>query len=114
MAHSGAVVAKIAKIVPGNGPISYRRLDTDLARTIIAGHRALPVHPWLGRTISVREAAVLQGFSLGYVFCGERSDQPLHVAYAVSPLSRPASRPTCTRRSGRRRDGLASPQPARR
>lgn len=85
MAHSDAVVSKIAKIVPGNGPISYRRLDTDLARTIIAGHRALPVHPWLDRTISVREAALLQGFSLGYVFCGKRSDQPLQVANAVPP-----------------------------
>lgn len=85
MAHSDSVVAKISKIVPGNGPISYRRLDTDLARTIIAGHRALPVHPWLDRTISVREAALIQGFALGYVFCGRRSDQPLQVANAVPP-----------------------------
>lgn len=85
MAHSERVVAKIAEIVPGNGPISYRRLDADLARTIIAGHRALPVHPWLDRTMSVREAALIQGFRLGYVFCGKRSDQPLQVANAVPP-----------------------------
>lgn len=85
MAHSQRVVAKISQIVPGNGPISYRRLDTDLARTIIAGHRALPVHPWLDRTMSVREAALVQGFHLGYVFCGKRSDQPLQVANAVPP-----------------------------
>lgn len=85
MAHSEPVVAKISAIVPGNGPISYRRLDTDLARTIIAGHRALPVHPWLDRTLSVREAALIQGFRLGYVFCGKRSDQPLQVANAVPP-----------------------------
>lgn len=85
MAHCDRVVAKISKIVPGNGPISYRRLDIDLARTIIAGHRALPVHPWLDRAISVREAALIQGFAMGYVFCGRRSDQPLQVANAVPP-----------------------------
>lgn len=85
MAHSDRVVVKISEIVPGNGPISYRRLDADLARTIIAGHRALPVHPWLDRTMSVREAALVQGFHLGYVFCGKRSDQPLQVANAVPP-----------------------------
>lgn len=86
MAHSPAVVEKISKIVPGNGPISYRRLETDLARTLIAGHRAMPVHPWLDRTISVREAALIQGFPLDYVFCGPRSEQPLQVANAVPPL----------------------------
>lgn len=85
MAHSERVVAKISKIEPGNGPISYRRLDADLARTIIAGHRALPVHPWLDRTMSVREAALVQGFRLDYVFCGKRSEQPLQVANAVPP-----------------------------
>lgn len=85
MAHSDDVVSKIAKITPGSGPLSYRRLAMDLAQTVIAGHRALPVHPWLDRTISVREAALIQGFPLEYVFCGPRSTQPLQVANAVPP-----------------------------
>ena len=79
MRHSRRVIDKIAKIKPGKGPISYRRLQRDLARTLVAGHRALPVHPWLDRTISVREAARIQGFSDSYVFCGPRSNQPLQV-----------------------------------
>jgi len=85
MRHSERVVKKIRKLQPGQGPISYRRLDEDAARTLIAGHRALPVHPWLHRTISVREAARIQGFRDDYVFCGPPSEQPLQVANAVPP-----------------------------
>lgn len=83
MRHSAEVVDKIAAIAPGGGPISYRRLESDIARTLVAGHRALPVHPWLDRTISVREAARIQGFPDSYVFCGPRANQPLQVANAV-------------------------------
>lgn len=85
MAHSQRVVDKISRIGPGEGPISYRRLDRDIARTLVAGHRALPVHPWRDRTISVREAACIQGFADDYVFAGTRSNQPLQVANAVPP-----------------------------
>lgn len=85
MRHSPGVVAKIEAIEAGKGPISYRRLERDVARTLVAGHRAMPVHPWLHRTISVREAARIQGFGDGYVFCGPRAEQPLQVANAVPP-----------------------------
>jgi DNA (cytosine-5)-methyltransferase 1 len=85
MKHSAPVVAKIAGIRPGKGPLSYRRLDEDAAPTLIAGHRALPVHPWEDRTISVREAARIQGFDDAFVFCGPRAAQPIQVANAVPP-----------------------------
>jgi DNA (cytosine-5)-methyltransferase 1 len=86
MQHCKQVIDKITAITAGEGPISYRRLHEDLARTIVAGHRALPVHPYLHRTISVREAARIQGFGDTHVFCGSRSQQPLQVANAVPPL----------------------------
>jgi DNA (cytosine-5)-methyltransferase 1 len=85
MDHSPRVITKIKAITPGSGPISYRRLHPDMARTIVAGHRALPVHPSLHRTLSVREAARIQGFNDDHVFCGSRSQQPLQVANAVPP-----------------------------
>jgi len=85
MRHSEQVIERIASFKPGEEPISYRRLGPTEARTIIAGHRALPVHPVEHRTISVREAAVVQGFPLDYFFCGPRAEQPLQVANAVPP-----------------------------
>lgn len=85
MAHGSWVVKKIRRIKAGEGPISYRRLEPEEARTLIAGHRALPVHPTRHRTISAREAAVIQGFPSDYVFLGPRGRQPLQIANAVPP-----------------------------
>ncbi|MDQ2761330.1 MAG: DNA (cytosine-5-)-methyltransferase [Actinomycetota bacterium] len=85
MRHSDRVLRRIAGFKAGEEPISYRRLGPVEARTVVAGHRALPVHPVEHRTISVREAAVVQGFPLDYFFCGPRAEQPLQVANAVPP-----------------------------
>jgi DNA (cytosine-5)-methyltransferase 1 len=85
MAHGCWVIKKIRRIKAGEGPISYRRLEAEEARTLIAGHRALPVHPTRHRTISAREAAVIQGFPRNYVFLGPRGRQPLQIANAVPP-----------------------------
>lgn len=85
MAHGEWVIRKIRRIKAGEGPISYRRLEPEEARTLIAGHRALPVHPTRHRTISAREAAVIQGFPPDYVFLGPRGRQPLQIANAVPP-----------------------------
>jgi DNA (cytosine-5)-methyltransferase 1 len=85
MRHSDEVIEKIARIKPGKGPLSYRRLDGVEASTLIAGHRAMPVHPQLNRTISAREAALIQGFPLDYFFCGPRASHPLQIANAVPP-----------------------------
>ena len=85
MTHSKRVIAKMRGITGGEGPISYRRIPRVNANTLIAGHRALPVHPTLHRTISAREAACVQSFPENYVFLGPPANQPLQVANAVPP-----------------------------
>jgi DNA (cytosine-5)-methyltransferase 1 len=85
MDHSRKVVKKIRDVRPGEGPLSYRRVHKDFARTVVAGHRALPVHPTANRALSVREAARIQGFPDSYVFLGPRASQPLQVANAIPP-----------------------------
>lgn len=85
MFHSDRVIRKISRIRGSEAHLSYRRLSRQYASTIIAGHRALPVHPTMHRTISVKEAALIQGFDIDYVFMGARSNQPLQVANAVPP-----------------------------
>ena len=122
MKHAEHVIAKIRNLQPGTGPISYRRLHQDLARTIVAGHRALPVHPFLDRTISVREAARIQGFADEHVFAGSRSQQPLQVANAVPPplaqavaeaLLFAAEATGSASRAKRRKKATADPPPGR-
>lgn len=87
MRHSKHVIERIASFWENRetGPISYRRVARTYAQTIIAGHRALPVHPTRHRTLSVREAACIQTFPRGYQFLGPRAEQPLQVANAVPP-----------------------------
>ena len=86
MAHNASVIKKIRGICCGEGPLSYRRLSTQLAHTIIAGHRAMPVHPRQHRTITVREAARLQTLPDTFRFLGPHSQQPLQVANVVPYL----------------------------
>jgi DNA (cytosine-5)-methyltransferase 1 len=86
MLHSARVIAKINRIKPGEGPLSYRKLHPDrLAKTLICGHRALPCHYAVPRTITAREAARIQGFPDEYRFIGSKGHQMQQVANAVPP-----------------------------
>lgn len=61
-----------------------KRLPLDLPSvTLVPGHYAFPVHPMLPRTITVREAARLQGFSDKTMFLGSRVNQAQMVGNAV-------------------------------
>ena len=85
MHHSPATKKRLRSLRPG-GPLSYRRLVPDQpASTLVAGHRAFPVHPSEPRAISVREGARIQGFPDSFLFRGSRTSQIQQVANAVPP-----------------------------
>ena len=86
MQHSQAVRKKIAGIKPGTGPMSYRRLHPNrLSNTLFSGHRAPPAHYSQSRSITVREAARLQGFPDDFRIYGIFSKQMEQVTNAVPP-----------------------------
>lgn len=65
----------------------YRRLSRHHpATTMVPGHNAFPVHPFLPRTLTVREAARIQTFPDWMRFVGTRQQQCLLVGNAVPPL----------------------------
>ena len=86
MKHSKNVQFKITKIEQGKGPLSYRKLNPKgVAGTLISGHRAPPAHYLYPRSITVREAARLQGFPDDYKVHGVFGKQMTQVTNAVPP-----------------------------
>jgi DNA (cytosine-5)-methyltransferase 1 len=86
MCHSQRVIEKIAAIAPGTGPMSYRRLNaTRPSNTLFSGHRAPPAHFSEPRSITVREAARLQGFPDDFRIYGTFGNQMEQVTNAVPP-----------------------------
>ena len=86
MRHSKRVIEKIAAIQPGTGPMSYRRLHPIRpANTLFSGHRAPPAHFDEPRSITVREAARLQGFLDTFRVYGPFGSQMEQVTNAVPP-----------------------------
>lgn len=66
---------------------TFKRLHRNKpSLTMVPGHNAFPIHPWLDRSLTVREAARLQGFDDKMIFCGTRQQQCTLVGNAVPPL----------------------------
>lgn len=86
MQHSQRVMDKIAALKPGTGPMSYRRLHPSRpSNTLFSGHRAPPSHFAEPRSITVREAARLQGFPDSFRIYGSFANQMEQVSNAVPP-----------------------------
>ena len=72
--------------VPGGFRPVYRLCPFEIAPTMVfnAGTN-VPWHPWDDRCISVREAAIIQGFPVDFEFKGTTTEQYKQVANAVPP-----------------------------
>ena len=88
------------KLIPEGGRLPETDLPSDLYRknfgntfkrlhrdkpslTMVPGHNAFPIHPWLDRSLTVREAARIQTFPDDYIFVGPRDKQCMQVGNAV-------------------------------
>ena len=61
----------------------FKRLDrNEPSCTLVPGHSAFPIHPWLDRQLTVREAARIQTFPDDVIFLGNQSEQCTQVGNA--------------------------------
>ncbi len=65
----------------------FKRLHRDKpSPTMVPGHNAFPIHPWLNRALTVREAARIQTFPDEMEFLGARECQCIQVGNAFPPM----------------------------
>ena len=88
------------KLIPEGGRLPENNLPKELFRknfgntfkrlhrnkpslTMVPGHNAFPIHPWLDRSLTVREGARIQTYPDNFIFVGPRHEQCIQVGNSV-------------------------------
>lgn len=79
--------SRTGKLIKSFSKVLFR-LDRNLpSPTLVPGHSAFPIHPWLDRQLTVREAARIQTFPDSIEFLGNHGQQCKQVGNAFPPMA---------------------------
>ena len=79
--------SKTGKLIKSYSKVFFRLDRNKPSHTIVPGHSAFPIHPWLNRQLTIREAARIQSFPDEIKFFGPQSEQCMQVGNAFPPLA---------------------------
>jgi len=79
--------SKTGKKIQSFSKVFFRLDRNSPSPTLVPGHSAFPIHPWLNRQLTIREAARIQTFPDSFEFLGGSGDQCKQVGNAFPPLA---------------------------
>ena len=79
--------SKTGKLIKSFSKVLFRLDRNQSSPTLVPGHSAFPIHPWLNRQITIREAARIQTFPDTFEFLGNQGQQCIQVGNAFPPLA---------------------------
>ena len=79
--------SKTGKEIKSFSKVFFRLDRNSPSPTIVPGHSAFPIHPWLHRQLTIREAARIQSFPDSIRFFGPQGQQCIQVGNAFPPLA---------------------------
>lgn len=79
--------SRTGKLIKSFSKVLFRLDRNSPSHTLVPGHSAFPIHPWLDRQLTIREAARIQTFPDDIEFLGNQSQQCKQVGNAFPPMA---------------------------
>lgn len=79
--------SRTGKPIKSFSKVFFRLNRNKPSPTIVPGHSAFPIHPWLNRQLTIREAARIQSFPDSIKFFGSQGAQCTQVGNAFPPMA---------------------------
>ena len=79
--------SRTGKLIKSFSKVLFRLDRNQPSHTLVPGHSAFPIHPWLDRQLTVREAARIQTFPDTIEFLGNHGQQCKQVGNAFPPMA---------------------------
>ncbi|WP_298305609.1 DNA cytosine methyltransferase [Flavobacterium sp.] len=79
--------SRTGKLIQSFSKVFFRLDRNKPSHTLVPGHSAFPIHPWLNRQLTVREAARIQTFPDDIEFLGSHGQQCKQVGNAFPPIA---------------------------